>query len=62
MGGAFKTLTSLHQRSLERRQQILTSQRRFNTGGLRSDQIVRAQRRAQYENKLMRLKYDKKEP
>jgi len=38
------------------RQQILTSQRRFTTGGLRSDQIARAQRRAQYEQKLMRMK------
>ncbi|XP_071635388.1 uncharacterized protein [Temnothorax longispinosus] len=37
------------------RQQILTSQRRFTTGGLRSDQIARAQRRAQYEQKLMRM-------
>ena len=60
MGGGLKSLTSLQQRALERRQQILTSQHRFNTGGLRSDQIVRAQRRAQYEQKLMRLKYDKK--
>lgn len=55
MGGALKTLTTLQQRALERRQQVLTSQRRFNTGGLRSDQIVRAQRRAQFEQKLMRL-------
>ncbi|KAG7200531.1 hypothetical protein KM043_001094 [Ampulex compressa] len=47
---------SLSLRALERRQQILTSQRRFTTGGLRSDQIARAQRRAQYEQKLMRMK------
>lgn len=54
-----KSLLSLQQRSaMERRQQILTSQRRFTTGGLRSDQIARAQRRAQYEQKLMRMKYD----
>ncbi|XP_015609855.1 uncharacterized protein LOC107274820 isoform X2 [Cephus cinctus] len=52
---AGKPLTTLQQRALERRQQILTSQRRFNTGGLRSDQILRAQRRAQYEQKLMRM-------
>ncbi|XP_076650945.1 uncharacterized protein LOC143358015 isoform X3 [Halictus rubicundus] len=53
---AGKSLLSLQQRSaIERRQQILTSQRRFTTGGLRSDQIARAQRRAQYEQKLMRL-------
>lgn len=38
------------------RQQILTSQRRFTTGGLRSDQIARAQKRAQYEQKMMRIK------
>ncbi|XP_046480085.1 uncharacterized protein [Neodiprion pinetum] len=50
-----KSLTTLQQRALERRQQILTSQRRYNTGGLRSDQIVRAQRRAQYLQKLMRM-------
>lgn len=37
------------------RQQILTSQRRFTTGGLRSDQIARAQKRAQYEQKMMRI-------
>lgn len=37
------------------RQQILTSQRRFMTGGLRSDQIAHAQRRAQYEQKLLRM-------
>ncbi|XP_036146131.1 uncharacterized protein LOC105829520 isoform X2 [Monomorium pharaonis] len=37
------------------RQQILTSQRRFTTGGLRSDQIAHAQRRAQYEQKLLRM-------
>lgn len=56
---AGKPLLSLQQRNaIERRQQILTSQRRFTTGGLRSDQIARAQRRAQYEQKLMRLKYD----
>lgn len=53
-----KGLTTLQQRALERRQQILTSQRRFNTGGLRSDQIVRAQRRAQYEQKMTRMKYE----
>lgn len=47
----------LQQRPSERKQQILTSQRRFTTGGLRSDQIARAQRRAQYEQKLMRMKY-----
>lgn len=52
---AGKSLMSLQQRSTERRQQILTSQRRFTTGGLRSDQIARAQRRAQYEQKLMRM-------
>lgn len=52
---AGKPLMSLPQRSLDRRQQILTSQRRFTTGGLRSDQIARAQRRAQYEQKLMRM-------
>ncbi|CAL7937789.1 unnamed protein product [Xylocopa violacea] len=51
---AGKTIT-LQQRPTERRQQILTSQRRFTTGGLRSDQIARAQRRAQYEQKLMRM-------
>lgn len=53
-----KSLLSLqqrHQSLLERRQQILTSQRRFTTGGLRSDQIARAQRRAQYEQKLLRM-------
>lgn len=53
---AGKSSISLQQRPLERRQQILTSQRRFTTGGLRSDQIARAQRRAQYEQKLMRIK------
>lgn len=52
---AGKSLMSLQHRSTERRQQILTSQRRFTTGGLRSDQIARAQRRAQYEQKLMRM-------
>ncbi|XP_015432478.1 PREDICTED: uncharacterized protein LOC107188662 [Dufourea novaeangliae] len=53
---AGKSLLSLQQRSaIDRRQQILTSQRRFTTGGLRSDQIARAQRRAQYEQKLMRI-------
>ncbi|XP_068977211.1 uncharacterized protein [Bombus flavifrons] len=52
---AGKSLLSLQQRSTDRRQQILTSQRRFTTGGLRSDQIARAQRRAQYEQKLMRM-------
>ncbi|XP_076677484.1 uncharacterized protein LOC143373803 isoform X3 [Andrena cerasifolii] len=53
---AGKSMLSLQQRSaMERRQQILTSQRRFTTGGLRSDQIARAQRRAQYEQKLMRI-------
>ncbi|KAF7408794.1 hypothetical protein HZH66_003331 [Vespula vulgaris] len=52
---AGKSSISLQQRPLERRQQILTSQRRFTTGGLRSDQIARAQRRAQYEQKLMRI-------
>lgn len=50
-----KSLISLQQRPTNRRQQILTSQRRFTTGGLRSDQIARAQRRAQYEQKLMRM-------
>lgn len=55
---AGKSLTTLQQRALERRQQILTSQRSFNTGGLRSDQIMRAQRRAQYEQKLIRMKYE----
>ncbi|CAL1679757.1 unnamed protein product [Lasius platythorax] len=49
-----KTLLSMQPRTLAR-QQILTSQRRFTTGGLRSDQIARAQRRAQYEQKLMRM-------
>ncbi|KAI4492544.1 PREDICTED: uncharacterized protein LOC106785935 isoform X1 [Polistes canadensis] len=52
---AGKSPLSLQQRPLERRQQILTSQRRFTTGGLRSDQIARAQRRSQYEQKLMRM-------
>ncbi|XP_043266338.1 uncharacterized protein LOC122405545 isoform X1 [Colletes gigas] len=53
---AGKSLLSLQQRSaMDRRQQILTSQRRFTTGGLRSDQIARAQRRVQYEQKLMRM-------
>lgn len=52
---AGKSLVSVQQRSTGRRQQILTSQRRFTTGGLRSDQIARAQRRAQYEQKLMRM-------
>jgi len=47
-------LLSMQPRTLGR-QQILTSQRRFTTGGLRSDQIARAQRRAQYEQKLMRM-------
>ncbi|XP_043474215.1 uncharacterized protein LOC122506214 [Leptopilina heterotoma] len=55
MAGGVKSLRSLQQRALERRQQILTSQNRFNIGGLRSDQIVRAQRRQQYEQKLLRL-------
>ncbi|XP_012257902.2 putative mediator of RNA polymerase II transcription subunit 29 [Athalia rosae] len=55
MPQAGKPLTTLQQRALERRQQILTSQRRFSTGGLRSDQIVRAQRHAQYQQKLMRM-------
>lgn len=50
-----KTLLSLQPTALGRQQQILTSQRRFTTGGLRSDQIARAQRRAQYEQKLMRM-------
>lgn len=50
-----KTLLSMQPTTLGR-QQILTSQRRFTTGGLRSDQIARAQRRAQYEQKLMRMK------
>ncbi|XP_012235218.1 uncharacterized protein [Linepithema humile] len=49
-----KTLLSMQPTTLGR-QQILTSQRRFTTGGLRSDQIARAQRRAQYEQKLMRM-------
>ena len=53
MIGAVKSLTSQQHRGLER-QQVLTSQRRFNIGGLRSDQIVRAQ----YEQKLERLKYE----
>lgn len=52
---AGKSAVSLQQRPMEWRQQILTSQRRFTTGGLRSDQIARAQRRAQYEQKLMRI-------
>ncbi|XP_039303920.1 uncharacterized protein LOC105199195 isoform X2 [Solenopsis invicta] len=47
-------LLSMQSRTLGR-QQILTSQRRFTTGGLRSDQIARAQRRAQYEQKLLRM-------
>ncbi|XP_011882336.1 PREDICTED: uncharacterized protein LOC105570030 [Vollenhovia emeryi] len=47
-------LLSMQPRTLGR-QQILTSQRRFTTGGLRSDQIARAQRRAQYEQKLIRM-------
>lgn len=51
-----KALLSMQPRTLERRQQILTSQRRFTTGGLRSDQIARAQRRAQYEQKIQRMK------
>lgn len=50
-----KTLLSMQPSTLGR-QQILTSQRRFTTGGLRSDQIARAQRRAQYQQKLMRMK------
>ncbi|XP_032678177.1 uncharacterized protein LOC116847357 isoform X2 [Odontomachus brunneus] len=50
-----KALLSMQPRILERRQQILTSQRRFTTGGLRSDQIARAQRRAQYEQKIQRM-------
>ncbi|XP_014469907.1 PREDICTED: uncharacterized protein LOC106741951 isoform X2 [Dinoponera quadriceps] len=50
-----KVLLSMQPRTLERRQQILTSQRRFTTGGLRSDQIARAQRRAQYEQKIQRM-------
>ncbi|KAL0132605.1 hypothetical protein PUN28_000398 [Cardiocondyla obscurior] len=48
------SLLSIQPRTLGR-QQILTSQRRFTTGGLRSDQIARAQRRAQFEQKLMRI-------
>ncbi|XP_017889686.1 probable serine/threonine-protein kinase cdc7 [Ceratina calcarata] len=52
---AGKSVMSVQQRSAGRRQQILTSQRRFTTGGLRSDQIARAQRRVQYEQKLMRM-------
>ncbi|XP_011694538.1 PREDICTED: uncharacterized protein LOC105453943 isoform X2 [Wasmannia auropunctata] len=47
-------LLSMQPRTLGR-QQILTSQRRFMTGGLRSDQIAHAQRRAQYEQKLLRM-------
>ncbi|XP_029155585.1 uncharacterized protein LOC114928503 isoform X2 [Nylanderia fulva] len=53
--GAQKNLLTMQPRSTLARQQILTSQRRFTTGGLRSDQIARAQRRAQYEQKLMRM-------
>uniref|UniRef100_A0A0C9RW87 Baz1b_0 protein n=2 Tax=Fopius arisanus TaxID=64838 RepID=A0A0C9RW87_9HYME len=52
---AAKPLTNLQQRALERRQQILNSQRSFNAGGLRSDQILRAQRRQQYNQKLLRM-------
>ncbi|XP_057331743.1 uncharacterized protein LOC130671701 [Microplitis mediator] len=51
-----KALTALQRRALERRQQqLLSSQRIFNAGGLRSDQILRTQRRAQYAQKFMRL-------
>ncbi|EZA56731.1 uncharacterized protein LOC105278037 isoform X2 [Ooceraea biroi] len=50
-----KNLLTMQPRTALGRQQILTSQRRFTTGGLRSDQIARAQRRAQYEQKLMRM-------
>ncbi|XP_066582432.1 uncharacterized protein [Prorops nasuta] len=52
---AGRSLTSIQQRNMEGRQQILTSQRHFMTGLLRSDQIAHAQRRAQYEQKLMRV-------
>lgn len=52
---AGKPLMPAQQRSMGRRQQILTSQRRFTTGGLRSDEIARAQRRAQFEQKLIRM-------
>ncbi|KAL6263741.1 hypothetical protein P5V15_003825 [Pogonomyrmex californicus] len=52
--GQKTSLLTMQPRNLGR-QQILTSQRRFTTGGLRSDQIARAQRRAQYEQKLMRM-------
>ncbi|XP_018371303.1 PREDICTED: uncharacterized protein LOC108766477 isoform X1 [Trachymyrmex cornetzi] len=52
--GQKKVLLSMQPRTLGR-QQILTSQRRFTTGGLRSDQIAHAQRRAQYEQKLLRM-------
>ncbi|XP_018402643.1 PREDICTED: uncharacterized protein LOC108779681 isoform X2 [Cyphomyrmex costatus] len=52
--GQKTVLLSMQPRTLGR-QQILTSQRRFTTGGLRSDQIAHAQRRAQYEQKLLRM-------
>lgn len=54
-----KALTALQRRAIERRQQqqlLSTQQRMYNAGGLRSDQILRTQRRAQYAQKLMRQK------
>ncbi|XP_015114334.1 serine/arginine repetitive matrix protein 2 [Diachasma alloeum] len=50
-----KSLSLLKQRVLETRQRMLTTQRGFNAGGLRSDQILRAQRRQQYNQKLLRM-------
>ncbi|XP_034939914.1 myb-like protein D [Chelonus insularis] len=56
-------LTSLQQRALERhQQQLMTSQRNIGTGGLRSDQILRSQRRAQYTQKLMRMNAPRRNP
>ncbi|XP_012281643.1 uncharacterized protein LOC105700407 [Orussus abietinus] len=50
-----KSLTALQKRALERRQQMLTTPRRFAPDGLHSELISRAQRRAQYEQKLLRM-------
>ncbi|KAK0180523.1 hypothetical protein PV327_006150 [Microctonus hyperodae] len=50
-----KFVTALQQRALDCRQQISTPQKLFSTGGLRSDQILRSQRRAQYAQKFMRI-------
>lgn len=60
IGGRAKALTvQQQQQAQQRRQQILSPQRFLNTGGLRSDQILRAQKRAQFEQKILRMKYIK---